>query len=87
MSALRPRIDFTVVVAGATHTGHTTVRDMLEAQRQFPELDKDHQMVVATKVIYLAARRIGATEAATFDEFVDQLDDIEFEDPPPLAKG
>lgn len=88
MSALRPRVDFTVVFAGETRTGSTTLKDTMEARKRFDDIEKDadNHLLLMTKVIYCAAERLGMF-TGSFEEFVDALEDYEIEEPPPLAKG
>lgn len=87
MSGLRPRVDFTVVINGETHSGFTTLKDTLETKKVFEDIEKEeNQMIIMTKVVYCACLRTGVFEGS-FEEFVDALEDYEIEEPAPLVKG
>lgn len=83
MPALRPRLDVAYVVAGERYDLTTTVRDAIELKRQLKGAATGDVEDIA-RLAWIAARRLGLT-ALDFDAFVDQLEDIEANEPPPLA--
>jgi hypothetical protein len=80
-SVLRPRLDVVVVLAGTRHEFHTTIRDTVTLKGRVKNLAGD--MEDATRLAWIACERLGLF-AGTWDEFLDAVDDIEFEEPPPL---
>lgn len=87
MTALRPRVDFTVVLNGTAHEGFTTLKDTMEARKRFTDIEKEeNQLLLMTKVVYCAVGRLGFFDG-TFEEFVEGLEDYEISEPPPLSKG
>lgn len=86
MAALRPRVDFTVVIDGKTHDGHTTLQDTYEVRRRFSDLEKETGASIMDRVVWCACERLGIF-VGEFDDWVKAIEDYEVDEPPPLSKG
>lgn len=89
MAVLRSRLDVILVLEQDDEARqiefNTTVRDQLELRKRYPKIDES-PADASFKLVYVAALRVKAIEAGTtFDDFVDQVLDLQIQEAPPLV--